>query len=114
MIAVFAFMTQLAPYCIDRTAGESSRSVVGQLRLAGEPLAGVIVPSSAVVRVEGRTCVYLQRDKRTFCRREVSAAQPVEAAWFVSSGLASKDRVVVVGAQALLSEEFRSQIKLLE
>jgi multidrug efflux pump subunit AcrA (membrane-fusion protein) len=89
-------------------------AVVGQLRLPGEPLTGVIVPSSAVVRVEGKACVYVQKDKRTFNRRTVTAARPVEDGWFVSSGLAPKDQVVVVGAQALLSEEFRSQIKMLE
>jgi hypothetical protein len=89
-------------------------AVVGKLRLPGEPLRGVIVPSSAMVRVGEKACVYLQRDKRTFSRRQVRLAEPTEGGWFVSSGLAPKDRVVVVGAQALLSEEFKSQIKILE
>jgi hypothetical protein len=38
----------------------------------------------------------------------------VENGWFVSEGIAAHARVVVSGAQTLLSEEQKYQIKLLD
>jgi hypothetical protein len=90
------------------------RSVEGHLQLPGEPLHGFIVPDSAVVRDAGRGWVYIQTGAETFTRREIPLDHPLERGWFVQKGLGAKDRLVARGAQALLSEEQKYQIKLLD
>ena len=47
-------------------------------------------------------------------RRKVSLDHPREGGWFVADGLAGGERVVISGAQELLSEEQKYQIKMLE
>ena len=72
---------------------------------------GVIVPAPAVIWWQGKAWVYAQKDPTHFVRREVSTETPAGEGWFVSSGMSAGDRIVVSGAQTLLSEEFRSQIQ---
>ena len=86
-------------------------AVIAYLALPGEPLTGVSVPRSAIVRYGGGTWVYVQTAEPQFTRREVKLTSPSTAGWFVTAGLAAGDRVVVVGAQVLLSEELKVQIE---
>jgi hypothetical protein len=44
-----------------------------------------------------------------FVRRETSLTSPLGDGWFMQRGFAPGDRVVVEGAQQLLSEEFRRE-----
>ncbi|MCB9853311.1 MAG: hypothetical protein H6819_09475 [Phycisphaerales bacterium] len=85
--------------------------VQATLELQGTPVKGVIVPRGAVVRVGGAAYVYQQTGDGQFTRIQIDTDVPVEAGWFVSAGLSAGDRVVVVGAGTLLSEELRSQIE---
>jgi hypothetical protein len=71
----------------------------------GDPMRGVIVPTSAVVWSQGKAWVYLQTAPDRFTRRPVATDVPVEAGFFVGSVLRAGDQVVTEGAQALLSEE---------
>lgn len=71
---------------------------------------GVIVPQSAVVWWQGKAWIYVQKNGGRFARREIPTDQAIENGFVVRSGLTPNDRVVVDGAQLLLSEEFRSQI----
>jgi hypothetical protein len=87
-------------------------AIAGFLQLPGTPLNGVVVPNAAIVRAADRAWVYVQTADTTFERREVVLDQPVAGGWFVTSGLAPADRVVVTGAQTLLSEERKTQIKV--
>ena len=87
-------------------------ALTGFLQLPGAPLRGVVVPNAAIVRAADRAWVYVHRGDTTFERREVVLDWPVAEGWFVASGLAPKDRLVVTGAQALLSEERKTQIKV--
>ena len=73
---------------------------------------GVVVPLSAVVWWQGKAWIYVQKNGDRFVRREISTEQPVDSGFVVRSGLTSNDRVMVDGAQLLLSEEFRSQIQV--
>lgn len=71
---------------------------------------GVIVPTTAVVWHEGRPWAYKQTGIDRFQRVVLEQPQPASAGWFVETGFVAGDRVVVRGAQMLLSEEFRGRI----
>ncbi len=73
---------------------------------------GVVIPRSAVVRFGGKAWAYVQTDEVRFSRREVALDQATEQGWFTTAGFTVGDRVVVAGAQLLLSEEFKSQIQI--
>jgi hypothetical protein len=86
-------------------------AVSGYLQLPGQPLQGVVVPDNAVVRSADRAWTYVQTGDTIFMRREIGLDHPTPAGWFVTRGVAPGDRVVVTGAQMLLSEERQTQIK---
>ena len=77
----------------------------------GPSLRGVIVPNAAIVWWQGKTWAYVQTAPERFARREIPTDTPVQSAWFVSAGFMPGEKVVIRGAQELLSEEFRSQIQ---
>ena len=78
----------------------------------GESVSGVVVPQGAVVWWQGKAWAYEQTSPTTFTRREVPTDTPVTDGYFVPRAAFSPEKkVVAVGAQALLSEEFRSEIK---
>ncbi|HZL14308.1 MAG TPA: hypothetical protein VFC85_09225 [Verrucomicrobiae bacterium] len=87
-------------------------ALTGFLQLPGEPSHGVIVPNDAVVRSDDRAWIYAQTGKIDFERREIILDHPADGGWFVTNGIAAGEEIVVTGAQALLSEERKSQIKL--
>ncbi len=78
----------------------------------GSLASGVVVPRTAVVWWQGKSWVFVQKGDEAFARREISTDTPLKEGFFVAKGVAAGDRVVVGGTQALLSEEFRSQIKV--
>ena len=71
----------------------------------GNSMRGVVVPASAVVWSEGKAWVYLQTAAHQFSRREVGTEAAVDAGYFVGAGFSPVDKVVIRGAQSLLSEE---------
>jgi len=75
------------------------------------PMTGVEIPRQAVVRFNGRTWIYFQTGEEEFIRREVGLEQPTTNGWFVSGGIKPGARVVVRGAQMLLSEEQKFRIQ---
>ncbi|MGC2211150.1 MAG: hypothetical protein WA532_13665 [Candidatus Korobacteraceae bacterium] len=79
-------------------------NIVAHLPVGGS-LKGVVVPASAVVWSEDKAWVYAQVSPRRFSRRPVPTGVPVEGGFFAAEGLAAGDKIVTVGAQALLSEE---------
>jgi len=85
-------------------------AVTGFLELPGEPLPGVVVPDAAVVRADDRTWIYVQTGDTLFARREIIPDRPVSGGWFVTNNAAPGDKVVVTGAQVLLSEERKAQM----
>jgi hypothetical protein len=103
----FLFLVTNAPAAL--TPG---LAVTGFLQLPGEPARGVVVLNDAVVRSDERTWFYVQTGDTTFARREIMLDNPVPDGWFVTNNVAPGDKVVVTGAQTLLSEERKSQIKL--
>ena len=99
------FVFLLKPNSLRLTSGES---VVGYLKIPGEPQAGVIIPRDAVVRTEGAGWAYvLNSSGDAFTRIEVALDHPTEGGWFVTKGSAATNYVVVTGAQQLLSLELK-------
>jgi hypothetical protein len=87
-------------------------AITGHLESPGTAPPGVVVPEAAVVRTEDRAWAYVQIAPTHFERRQLEVSMPAARGWFVTSGFAAGDQVVVTGAQALLSEELRSQIQV--
>lgn len=86
-------------------------SVTAWIQLPGTVRQGTVVPQAAVVHQGGRTWVYVQAAANDFTRREVQLEDPTAEGWFTRS-LSAGTRVVTTGAQALLSEELKSQIQV--
>lgn len=82
------------------------------LLLPGPAEQGVSLPDSAVLREDGRVWVYVQRDSTRFVRVPVSLGPAIPGGWLVTSGLNDHSRVVVLGAQDLLSQELKPQTEL--
>ena len=80
-------------------------AVVGYLQAPGEPQAGFAIPGSAILRYEGATWIYVQTGVTNFVRHTISLEQPLENGWFVSSGVGADDKIVVTGAETVLSQE---------
>jgi hypothetical protein len=78
---------------------------------AGKTAGGVIVPNTAVVWYAGKAWAYRKQDDDQFVRSLVDTSQEVGDGWFNRSGFQAGDIVVVSGAQLLLSEELKYQIK---
>jgi hypothetical protein len=72
---------------------------------------GVSIPYSAQVWHGGKAWIYVKRGDDTFERREVIAGESTGNGWFAAAPFKPGDVVVVSGAQLMLSEEFRYQIK---
>jgi hypothetical protein len=88
--------------------------VIATLAGTGPVVRGVFVPAAAVVQWEGLSWVYVERPVARYLRERLETSRPVDGGWLVSGGetsspLMAGDRVVVRGAQQLLSEEFRSR-----
>jgi hypothetical protein len=78
----------------------------------GRAVKGVIVPESAVLWWQGKAWVYVVTSPTTFTRREIPTDNPVTGGYFVpDSAFSVGAKLAMAGAQALLSEEFRSQIQ---
>lgn len=71
----------------------------------GSLMRGVVVPASAVVWSEGAAWVYVETSPNSFVRRPFSSDFSLEGGYFASKGFQPGDKVVVAGAQILLSDE---------
>ena len=87
--------------------------VAGQLKLGGKARDGVIIPAAAVVWHAGKAWAYVRDDDEPdlFLRKEVSTAIELRGGWFNADNFEPDDEVVVSGAQLLLSEELKFQIR---
>ncbi len=74
--------------------------------------AGALVPDSAVVWLDGRAWAYVREGADRFVRHEVPLRHRTGMGWLVTKNFSPGDSVVTGGAQLLLSEEFRSKIRI--
>ncbi len=77
----------------------------------GEKTQGVVIPASAVVWWQGKAWIYVQEGAQHYVRQEIPTDNPIEDGWFASRAFKAGEKIVVTGAQMLLSQEFRSQIQ---
>ena len=97
-------------YLVDGGNLRAGMRVVGRVSRQGAAQQGVIVPAAAVVWHAGKAWAYVRDDEQTFARFEVATTHEMQGGWF-STGFAEGDQVVVSGAQLLLSEELKYQIR---
>lgn len=83
-------------------------AVTAHLPQAGGAGKSLVIPRTAVVQQEGRAWVYVQISEERFDRRPVPLDRPAGNGYVVTRGFADGDKIVVTGAQTLLSEEFKS------
>jgi len=76
---------------------------------AAAPVAGVLVPESAIVRWRGMPWVFVESAQGEFVRQPISAGIATPRGWLVTSGLSAGVPIVAHGAQLLLSEEAKAQ-----
>ena len=81
----------------------------GALQLPGDKETGVTVPRAAIVRHEGEAFIYVATKDGEFTKKEIELEHPTPDGWFVHEGLKPGDKIVVSGAQQLLSEESKGK-----
>ncbi len=74
------------------------------------PMAGVIIPKSALLWSMDQAFVYVKTDEETFSRRLIDHYSISNDGYFVSEALKPDEELVITGGQMLLSEEMRGQI----
>lgn len=99
------FLFLVSPNPMRLTPGAA---VTGFIDVPGDKQSGVAVPANAVVRNNGAAWVYLQTGDETFQRSEAKLERPLPDGWFVREGLKPEAKVVIAGAQELLSEELKT------
>jgi len=69
-----------------------------------QPISGVTIPASAILRHDGKGWIFVQTGATDFSRREISLDRAVDGGFF-SADLSPTNRIVVTGAQTALSAE---------
>jgi hypothetical protein len=85
--------------------------VEAHIQVQGASKQGVLVPSDAVVWYLGKAWAYRKESEEKFVRKLVDTAQAADNGWFDATGFKEGDVLVTSGAQLLLSEELKFQIK---
>jgi biotin carboxyl carrier protein len=88
--------------------------VSATVTVAGAAQRGAFVPDAAVVQWDGLLWVFQRRAAGRYARVRLPGDHPVRGGWLVpeDGALAPGDTVVVRGAQVLLSEEFKSRVRV--
>ena len=95
-------------FLIETNPPPPGAAILGFLQVPGDALNGVLVPRTAILRHEGEAFVYVQSSDDTFERKQIELDRPLSSGFFVHEGLSPGDRVVIAGAQQLLSAELNA------
>jgi hypothetical protein len=95
-----------------KTAKLDRTDAPAEVTAAGGPRTGVVLPGSAVIRYGGKTWAYVQLGDDNFARVQAPLDYPMEQGWFLGSKIKAGQRVVVTGAELLLSEELKAEIQV--
>ena len=99
----------------DNTMRVGTRVKASPIKSTNALADGVVIPNSAVVWYAGKPWAYFkqgrnQAGQNQFVRKPISAEVEVDGGWF-NRGLSADSEIVLNGAQLLLSEEFKYEIK---
>ncbi|MDB6026233.1 MAG: efflux transporter periplasmic adaptor subunit [Verrucomicrobiales bacterium] len=86
-------------------------SVTARLQTGASALKGFLIPSAAVIVHDGEKWFYQQSGDSEFHREAIEGAINTATGYFVTNGVTAGARIVTTGAQQLLSDELKSQIK---
>ncbi|CAH1905679.1 RND-type multidrug efflux pump, membrane permease [Candidatus Nitrotoga sp. HW29] len=94
---------------IYRTAAPiaAGTNIVAYLPTSHETTEDIFIPARAIVWYGGQPWVYVQTAPDRFARRPIARHAPLQGGFFVNESIKAGERVVVSGAQLLLSEELR-------
>jgi hypothetical protein len=93
-------------FLVKGNALAANAAVLAWLSVPGQMADGVIVPSDAIIRHNGEAFAYVQIGDDTFARHEIGLKHPLARGWFTDE-FKPGTKVVVSGAQQLLSEELK-------
>jgi hypothetical protein len=79
-------------------------AVAARVKLVEKPAVGVTIPSAAILRYDNKGWVFVQTGAKDYSRRQIPLDNAV-AGGFFSAELSPTNRIVVTGAQTLLSAE---------
>jgi len=85
-------------------------ALIARLTL-GKSISGIVVPEQGVVWWEGKAWAYQQTAANRFVRRVVSTDTRLPNGFLAANGFSPREKIVLSGAQSLLTEEFRSLIQ---
>jgi hypothetical protein len=85
--------------------------IEAHIQLQGTTRQGVMIPTDAVVWYLGKAWAYRKQGTEKFVRQLVNTEQSADNGWFDPVGFKEGDMLVTSGAQLLLSEELKFQIK---
>lgn len=83
--------------------------IAAYLPTAQQATRGILIPAGAIVWYGGQPWAYVKLGPDRFGRYPVAQQAPAQGGFFVTQGFQTGQRVVVSGAQLLLSEELRPQ-----
>jgi multidrug efflux pump subunit AcrA (membrane-fusion protein) len=89
-------------------------AITARIPTSNRSAPGVMVPRSAVVRYAGKEWVYRELNDHRFVRLDIVPAEIAEQGYFVTEILAPGMRIVITGAETLLSEERKAEIEIVE
>jgi hypothetical protein len=78
---------------------------------SGKTYEGVFIEDTAIVQWQGRSWVYLRTGTDTFKRHPISTDQPVSDDDYLVQDIPPGSEIVIRGAQALLSEDAKSELQ---
>ncbi|MCB1125809.1 MAG: hypothetical protein KDM81_04890 [Verrucomicrobiae bacterium] len=90
-------------------APAAGAALTARMQTAAAPVSGCLIPVDAVVRHADRSWAYAQTGPDRFTRREATLGRAFGDNYFVTNGFTVGERLVVTGAQLLLSEELKGQ-----
>jgi len=101
-------MQTVGVFCVVRgpaaAALRPGRTLAGEIE-TGRVVTGVVIPRSAVVRLDGADWVYVQEDADTFVRHAIVGGRPLRDGWLVAGGMPPGVAVVDRGAGSLIALE---------
>lgn len=98
-------------YLVDNTLpiGMHTLAHVPLREIYAAGVSGFRIPEAAIVWYGGQSWAYVKTDLNHFTRRNVPNGPSTQRELFVTNGFSAGDKVVIGGAQLLLSEELRPQ-----